>query len=137
MDIARLKRYKDKIEFIALRKEEFEEWSEGILQNDKDKLSSYKAFQEMAEAINDLIAMMLKDSDLLPGDDYTNIEKSVKQKLLPAELKVPLEEMTGLRNRLVHEYNELDDALAKESALELLPFIDKYCDLVEQWLRRQ
>lgn len=137
MDITRLKRYKDKLEFITLRKEEFEEWSGGILQNDKDKLSSYKAFQEMVEAINDLVAMMLKDSNFLPGDDYTNIEKSIKQKLLPEELKKPLEEMTGLRNRLVHEYNELDDALAKESASELLPFIDKYCDLVEQWLRRQ
>lgn len=137
MEEDRLKRYKEKLEHIELRKMEFEEWSPGILENDKDKLGSYKAFQEMVEATNDIIAMMLKDSGLLPEEDYANIEKAIKHGILPASLRVLLQEMTGLRNRLVHEYNGLNDRTAKESALSLLPRIEDFIASVKKWLRRK
>ncbi len=80
----------------------------------------------MVEATNDIIAMMLKDSGLLPEEDYANIEKAIKHGILPASLRVLLQEMTGLRNRLVHEYNGLNDRTAKESALSLLPRIEGF-----------
>jgi uncharacterized protein YutE (UPF0331/DUF86 family) len=137
MEEDRLKRYKEKLEHIELRKEEFEEWSPGILDNDKDKLSSYKAFQEIAEAANDIIAMMLKDSSLLPEENYTNIEKAVKHGLLPASLRSPLHEITGLRNRMVHEYNGLNDKIAKESAISLLPRIEDFVEAVREWVKRK
>lgn len=137
MEEDRLKRYKEKLEHMELRKKEFEEWSRGILDNDKDKLSSYKAFQEIAEAANDVIAMMLKDSDLLPEENYANIEKAVKHGLLPASLRAPLQEITGLRNRMVHEYNGLNDKTAKESAVSLIPRIEDFRNVVREWLRRK
>ncbi|RMF91740.1 MAG: DUF86 domain-containing protein [Methanobacteriota archaeon] len=136
MEKDRLKRYKEKLEHIALRKREFEEWSPGILDNDKDKLSSYKAFQEMAEAVNDIIAMMLRDSGLLPEDNYTNIDKAAQHRLLPNALRPSLHEMTGLRNRLIHEYNGLNDETAVESALSLLPEIERFMEAAKKWLKR-
>ncbi len=137
MKAERLKRYKEKLEHMELRKMEFEEWSPGILDNDKDKLSSYKAFQEMAEAANDIIAMLLKDSGLLPEENYVNIDKAAKHGLIPASLRAPLQEMTGLRNRMVHEYNGLDDKTAMESATSLSPKIETFMDVVKKWLRRK
>lgn len=128
---------KDKQELIDLRRRELEEWLERSFSDDLIKLGSYKAFQEIVEAMNDLVAMMLKDSGLLPADDYANIEKAGQRKLLPLPLMKPMQEMTGLRNRIVHEYNGLNDALAKESILRLLEDIVQFQEWVDLWLKKQ
>lgn len=137
MEQKRIRRYKDKQELIDFRRRELEEWLERSFADDLIKLGSYKAYQEIVEAINDLVAMTLKDSGLLPTDDYANIEKSSQQKLLPKELVKPLQEMTGLRNRVVHEYNGLDDRLAKESITRLLDKVVIFQEWVDQWLKEQ
>lgn len=50
MDIARLKRYKDKIDLIRKRNAEMEEWKGDFLEDEKTMLACYKAFQEIVEA---------------------------------------------------------------------------------------
>ncbi|MEW5896381.1 MAG: DUF86 domain-containing protein [Nanoarchaeota archaeon] len=137
MEQKRFRRYKEKLELIDLRKRELGEWLERSFEDDLTKLGSYKAFQEIVEAINDLLSMMLKDSSLLPEDDYSNIDKVIKNKLLPIELKNPLNELTGLRNRLIHEYNGLNEKLAKESMEKLLQSINKFLTFFEKWLQQK
>lgn len=137
MDKERLQRYKNKLELIEHRTGELEEWSQTMLENEKDKLASYKAFQEIAEAVNDSIAMMLKDNRLLPTEDYPNIDKAVTAHLIPENVKKPLQEMTGLRNRIVHEYNGLNDRTAKESMETLLSAIQLFVASLRQWLKKQ
>jgi len=137
MDAARLRRYKEKLDLIGLRLREFEEWSGVMLTSEKDKLASYKCFQEVSEAVNDIIAMMLRDEKLLPAEDYPNIEKAISHRLIPLSLKVPLQEMTGLRNRLVHHYNGIDDRVARDSARTLLTVIRAFVAHVRQWLREK
>ncbi len=66
MNVTRAKRYKDKINIILKRSDQAEEWlqelySAQILEDDKTKLATYKAFQEIVEASMDIVAMMLKD----------------------------------------------------------------------------
>lgn len=117
----RKKRYKEKIEFAEKRLMEVEEWIND--ESEKGKLSSYKAFQESAEAIFDFIAMLIKDKGKLVEDDYKNTEKLAELGIIDRKDSEILHEVNGLRNRLVHKYNRLDDATAKESIITLTPFL--------------
>ena len=70
----RIKRYKDKINIIR-RSGNINEWTEGyeaenFLRDEKTKLATYKAFQEIVESYMDIIAMACKDEEIVPKDDY-------------------------------------------------------------------
>lgn len=135
MDITRLKRYKDKINFAGKRLDEIEEWQEGFLQAEKDKLACYKAMQEAVEACLDIVAMAVKDEQQIPKDDYTNVDVLKDRKIITPAIAAVLIEANGLRNRIVHEYNGLDDYKAYQSLLKLLPPLDSFLTTVEQWLK--
>lgn len=115
------------------RAEEIKRRKPGFFIEDRDRLAVYKAFQEIAEACMDIIAMMLRDSGKIPEDDYTNISKAVKSGLLPNKLKASLDDLNGLRNRMVHEYNGLDDKIALDAMSEILPDIREFVKVVEKW----
>lgn len=136
MDTQRRDRYKDKLELIQKRIQEIEEWteisSEEFIHDEKTKLATYKAFQELSESCMDIIAMACKDLKILPKDDYTNIEK------LSSKLKIDkksLQETNGLRNRLIHRYNSTDDTIAFESIHELIAEINTFVEAITKWIK--
>ncbi|MBU6998737.1 MAG: DUF86 domain-containing protein [Theionarchaea archaeon] len=137
MDKDRARRYLDKINLISKRSTEIREWTtispEEFEIDDKTKLATYKAFQEVAEACMDIIAMILKDLGFPPRDDYANIE-TLKGQISLDSLE-SLVEANGLRNRLVHRYNTTDDLLALESIREILPGVTEFVKGVKKWIR--
>ena len=135
MQVDRLKRYKDKLDLIDKRIDELIEWKGDFLLDEKSKLASYKAFQEIVEASMDIIAMLIKDEDLVPKDDYSNIDIIEKNGLLKKELCPALRDMNGLRNRVIHEYNGLSDNIALDSIEELIPKIRELVECIETWLK--
>lgn len=139
MDEDRLKRYWDKINLVSKRSNEIQEWTaiqpEDFIKDEKTKLASYKAFQEIVEACMDMVAMICKDSKIPPRDDYTNIDL-LENIISFKNMKKTLIEANGLRNRLVHRYNTLDDLLAFESIKEILPGISKFIEGVKKWMRQ-
>ncbi len=138
MDEKRVKRYGDKVNLIVKRIDEISEWVdtslEDFLDDEKTKLATYKAFQEIAEASMDIIAMMCRDLKLVPKDDYTNIG-SLGDKVISRDIARALTQSNGLRNRLVHMYNKTDDSLALESMKELLPSIEIFVEDVKKWIQ--
>ena len=135
-----MRRYVDKIEHIEERIEDIRTWLhelEDISEIDKKtRLAVYKAIQEVAEASTDIVAMILKDEGKLPKDDYTNIEKIFELNIVSKSVKEALKEADGLRNRLVHEYNELNDEIALESIQSLLVPIEDFVEVVaKKWLK--
>ena len=139
MKIERAGRYKDKLNLVSKRVEQVQEWlqqisAEEFLEDDKTRLASYKAFQEAVEACLDLVAMMCKDSKMVPKDDYCNLETLGE---LPKETRILLIEANGLRNHLVHRYNRMDDLLALESMKILLPGIAAFPAEVEAWIEQR
>ncbi len=140
MNESRIKRYRDKINLITKRREEINEWigigSHDFVKDEKTKLATYKAFQEAVEACMDIVAMMCKDSAITPKDDYTNIDTLAEEMDLYSTEK-SLKEANGLRNRLVHRYNTMDDLLAYESINNLLPEIAQFTERVSQWMRER
>jgi len=139
MEEDRLKRYWDKINLISKRSDEIRKWtgirSEDFIGDEKTKLATYKAFQEVVETSMDVVAMICKDLKIPPKDDYTNI-KILKTKISFDDIEKTLIEANGLRNRIVHRYNTMDDLLAFKSMKEILPEISKFIEGVKKWIRQ-
>ncbi len=139
MEIVRARRYKDKTNIIIKRANQIEGWvqdisSDQFLEDDRTRLATYKAFQEIVEACMDIVAMMCKDLDLVPKDDYSNIENLNR---IDKNTKTSLAAANGLRNRLVHRYNQTDDRIALESINALLPELSSFVEMVELWIRER
>jgi len=135
----RLRKYVRKIDHILTCISYIDEWLREITPNDflhdiKTKLAVYKAFQEIVDATMDICAMLCKDMGIPPSDDYTNIEKLYEKKIINTSLKDALFRSNGLRNRLIHHYNKLDDTIAYESITELIPKILEFVRVVEKWI---
>ncbi len=134
MDEKRLRRYLDKLSHIEERIGDIIEWIDDALSDKKTKLAVYKAAQEAIEAACDLVAMFLKDNGVPPRDDYTNIERwnqIVGEDKIAECLKIA----NGLRNRLVHHYNGLNDVIAVESIRDVLPCLKELVKVMKKWLR--
>ncbi len=86
------------------------------------------------EASLDLVAMMCKDSGLVPRDDYDNLEGLGA---LEEKTRAILIEANGLRNHLVHRYNRMDDLLARDSMKALLPGLEAFSKEVEAWIEKR
>ncbi|MHA1742379.1 MAG: DUF86 domain-containing protein [Candidatus Thorarchaeota archaeon] len=112
--------------------------AEGIEDDDiKTELALTKAFQEVCEAIMDLLAMILKDSSVPPTDNYSNIEKALNIGVINVNQSMALREANGLRNRLVHMYNGIDMATFVPSATKLLPRLEESLEMITGWLQAQ
>jgi uncharacterized protein YutE (UPF0331/DUF86 family) len=134
VDPSRVERYLDKLDHARERLGLVQAWTPKARTEAHWRLATYKAFQEAAEAIGDLVAMAVVDSGHPAKDDYRNVDLAVEEDALAPRLADPLAEATGLRNRLVHEYETLDDEIALESVEQLVePMLEALAE-VETWL---
>jgi len=135
VDEKRIARYLDKFGHIEERVGDILNWIEEAKVDKKSRLAVYKAAQEAVEAACDLVAMFLRDSGVPPKDDYTNFQKwgEMVDKNISECLKVA----NGLRNRLVHRYNGLDDRIALNSIEEIIPCLQEFVKVMKSWLRKK
>ena len=127
MDELRLKRYKDKINYITDKIKDLSNKPKSELEKD----GIFYAIQTSTEAMMDLIAMLLKDLGIQVKDDSTNISEIIKKRKLKPELGEELKKANGLRNILVHRYNEIDEEIILDSIGELKTLLFKWLDIVE------
>ena len=141
MDSERLRRYIDKLGHMEERIEDIRSWLCEVEDFDdidkKTRLAVYKAIQEVTEAATDIVAMILKDESKLPKDDYTNINKLYKIGIIDKSVREVLNESNGLRNRLVHDYNGLNDKIALKSIQHLLVPMSNFSEAVKKWMRKR
>lgn len=137
MDARRGRRYADKLRHAREALADVVAWSDEAATDRKSRRAVYKAFQEACEAVSDLAAMLVVDAGITSRDDYLNLDAAAKA--LPSLVPhlAALKEATGLRNRLVHEYNGLDDGVALEAIGELVPAVDAFLAEVESWWTSQ
>jgi len=69
-------------------------------------------------------------------DDYSNIDTLVEKNIINAKLGGRLKEANGLKNRIVHDYNGLDDSIAYERILALIVVFKDYKNGVNKWLAK-
>ena len=137
MDDKRKNRYQDKIANLTKYYNLLSKWIKNSdlkkivnESNYKEIFSIYHAAQLSIEVILDICAMMVKDSQLIPKDNYTNFETLYTEEILTSELLNALKELNGLRNRIVHDYNGIIDEIAVESIINNLPKMSLFKEVV-------
>ncbi|MEK7667296.1 MAG: DUF86 domain-containing protein [Gemmatimonadota bacterium] len=94
-----------------------------------------RVLQEIVEAAVDINQHLLVSSGAGPAPDYRQSFLEIgRLGIIPADLALALAPSAGLRHRLVHEYDEIDDAIvltAVRSARDLFP---AYLEAVERHL---
>ena len=130
MDELRIKRYRDKINFIVnyIKDLPFDPKSE------LEKRGIFYSLQTSIESTMDLIAMLIKDLGIQVKDDSTNISEIVKLRKLNPELGDKLKKANGLRNIIVHRYNEVDEYIILKSVKEVKDLLFHWIDILEEIL---
>ncbi len=128
MDELRSKRYRDKIQHI------FNYIQELPLEpkNELEKRGIFYSLQTSIEAMVDLIAMLVKDLGIQVKDDIINISEIVKVRNIDFELGEKLKKANGLRNIIVHRYNEIDEQIILESVGEVKYLLLRWIEIIEE-----
>ena len=96
----------------------------------------YKEFQEAVEAVSDVCAMVRRGLNSSAKDDYSNIDFLVDKGILEEEMGEKLREANGLRNRLIHEYDGINDKIACYAIRELIEDLREFSLGVLKWIRK-
>ncbi len=130
MDELRIKRYRDKINHII-------DYLKDLTidpKNELEKRGIFYSLQTSIEAIIDLIAMLTKDLGFQVKDDNTNISEIVKNRKLKFELGEKLKKANGMRNIIVHRYNDFEEKIILNSVEEIKDLLPEWIDVVEEIL---
>jgi len=128
MDELRSKQYRDKIQHI------FNYIQELPLEpkNELEKRGIFYSLQTSIEAMVDLIAMLVKDLGIQVKDDNINISEIVKVRNIDFELGEKLKKANGLRNIILHRYNEIDEQIILESVEEVKDLLLRWIEIIEE-----
>lgn len=113
-------RYLTKVERF-IKEEEF--IMTHTIENDVTERALLYSLQVSVEISMDIVAMKIRDMGLKVDDDATNIDKIAGKGIISHGEADFLKEMNGVRNFVVHRYNQLDmnivnEALSRMSALK-------------------
>jgi uncharacterized protein YutE (UPF0331/DUF86 family) len=123
-------RYRDKLNYIV----DSLELINVKPRNELEKSGVFYRLHTSIEAAMDLIAMSVRDIGRKVEDDYSNIEILRSSGLISRELAEHLKKCNGLRNYLVHRYNEVDDQIALESIDFVKKTLYSLLDAIEGFL---
>lgn len=105
----RRKRYLEKLEVFEEEMEFIEAKAKTlVVEDDVTKRALLYALEVCVDVVLDVVAMATKDLGLAVEDDYTNVEKLEKEKMLTKKESELIRRFNGLRNAVVHKYNRLD-----------------------------
>ncbi|MHA1293414.1 MAG: DUF86 domain-containing protein [Promethearchaeota archaeon] len=130
MDVLRKKRYRDKINYIidCLKVLPVEP------ENELEKRGIFYSLQTSIESVIDLIAMAVKDLGIPVGEDESNISEIVKKRDIDPKLGEDLKKANGMRNIIVHRYNEIEEDIILNSVEEVKTLLMNWLDIIEELL---
>jgi len=129
------KRILEKVETVVERVEFIEEHlSKEILGDRILRKAIYKEFQEAVEAASDVCAMVRRGLNSSAKDDYGNIDFLVENDILEERMGEKLKEANGLRNRLIHGYDGVNDETACYAIKELVGDLKDFSVVVLEWI---
>ena len=97
-----------------------------------------RMLQEIVEAAVDVNLHLLRTGGAeAPTDYYRSFIALGRRGLLSEELAEALAPAAGLRNRLVHEYDAIDDGIVLEAVAEARALFRRYIEAVEARLAEE
>ncbi len=131
------KRIMEKVETVVERVEFIEEHLSDELLGDRIlRKAIYKEFQEAVEAASDVCAMVRRGLNSSAKDDYGNIDFLVEKGILEERIGEKLKEANGLRNRLIHGYDDVNDETACYAIKELVGDLSDFSVVVLEWIAK-
>ncbi len=102
-----------------------------------ERKAAERFLQEAIEAALDVNAHLIAELGAdVPDDYYGGFVKLGDLGVVPRDLALSLAPSAGLRNRLVHEYESLDDAKVLASIAVLLARYPLYVQAIESYLTK-
>ena len=119
---------------------EFEPYvSIGVEKYLKDREKRYivgRLIQLIVEVASDINRSVIEAKDNAPSDTYYNSFTRLNELgVLSKELSYRLASTTGLRNRLVHRYEDVEHKIIYHSAVRLLEDYRRYLKLIQKYLQ--
>ncbi|MEA4924301.1 MAG: DUF86 domain-containing protein [Syntrophomonadaceae bacterium] len=94
-----------------------------------------RTMQLIVECATDINNMILRMNGSKGASDYFNSFIDIAElNIIPVEFALQIAPSTGLRNILVHEYEEIDDTIVYRSIDLCLKHYLKYMDLINKYL---
>lgn len=131
MDELRTKRYRDKINYIIDKVQDLSIEPKNKL----EKQGIFYSLQTSIESTIDIVAMLVKDMGIQVKDDATNISEIITRRNLDPELGEKLKQANGLRNIIVHRYNEINEQLILDSVNDIEKLLLNWVDIIEVILK--
>lgn len=95
-----------------------------------------RTLQLIVECATDINNMLLKLHDRKGAGDYFNSFIDIaEQNIIPVEFALKIAPSTGLRNILVHEYEEINDEIVYHSINTCLQYYLDYMNLINRYLQ--
>jgi len=96
-----------------------------------------RLLQEVVEAAVDVNLHVLRTLEVeLPGDYYTSFIELGRRRVIAQELAQRLAPAAGLRNRLVHEYDAIDDSIVLDAVRLVNHDFGSFVTAIEEYLQR-
>ena len=102
-----------------------------------ERKAAERLLQEAIESALDVNAHLIAESGgTVPEDYYGGFQKVGELGILPIDLARSLAPSAGLRNRLVHEYDAIDDAKVFSAIAVILDLYARYTLEIERYLMK-
>lgn len=100
------------------------------------KRTGERLIQLIIENMVDINSIIISQKNLPPPKDYySSFELLGSTPVLPPDFAGKLAPCTGMRNRLVHEYDQIDDQIVFDSITKLLSMVDQYISYIHVFLK--
>lgn len=107
------------------------------LSNYKNEILSERYLERIIGRMIDINYHIITEKGSPPPRDYYNSFVELgKLKILPAELSKKLANSAGLRNRLAHEYNGIDEKMVYNAVKMCFSDIPKYMKLINTFIKK-
>lgn len=99
------------------------------------KRTGERLIQLIVENMVDINSVIISQNNLPPPKDYySSFETLGKINVLPANFALALAPCTGMRNRLVHEYDKIDDLVVFNGISKLIDMVNEYIEHINHFL---
>ena len=127
----RREQYKRKLEFIADKIAVLpENFDDNLFMLD----ALFYRLQVSIDAVMDVIAMLNKDLGITVKDDYSNIDELDKLNIFPDNLLKQIRHLNGLRNVIVHRYNNIEEDLIIKQKDSFVDALKEFIKIVEKFI---
>ncbi|WP_258084365.1 type VII toxin-antitoxin system HepT family RNase toxin [Thermococcus thermotolerans] len=126
----RRQRYLEKLERFE---EEYEFITSHEMKDDVTQRALFYSLQLCVDIAMDITAMLVKDLGMTVEDDYTNIERLRKAKVISENEAGLLRAYNGLRNAIVHKYDRLNLDAVREGLGRIDELYEIVIKLVEKY----